>query len=179
VDVIAYNSKVFYVITQGAGLGDNVRRVPITGKRDGAGRLERGQRSVAGIQHDGVIARPAPGGFGCQQILPVAYGGDRQGGSAATNYQVMPGDRVFYRRGQRGLVQQLPDEGDGAGREAVRHRWAGHFHIRSMPDHGPQLQFDAKRSLTQTTLCGIAAFGCATGKSTTKEVMPWCVLLSC
>ncbi len=31
VDVIAYNSKVFYVITQGAGLGDNVRRVPITG----------------------------------------------------------------------------------------------------------------------------------------------------
>ena len=31
VDVIAYNSKVFYVITQGAGLGDNVRRVPVTG----------------------------------------------------------------------------------------------------------------------------------------------------
>ena len=31
VDVIAYNSKVYYVITEGAGLGDNVRRVPVTG----------------------------------------------------------------------------------------------------------------------------------------------------
>ena len=31
VDVLAYNSKVFYIITQGAGLGDSVRRLPVTG----------------------------------------------------------------------------------------------------------------------------------------------------
>ena len=31
VDVVAYNSKVYYIITQGAGLGDNVRRLPVTG----------------------------------------------------------------------------------------------------------------------------------------------------
>ncbi len=31
VDVAAYNSKVYYVITQGAGKGDSVRRLPITG----------------------------------------------------------------------------------------------------------------------------------------------------
>ena len=31
VEVLAYNSKVFYVITQGAGLGDSVRRLPVTG----------------------------------------------------------------------------------------------------------------------------------------------------
>mgnify|MGYP000105678810 CR=1 FL=1 len=30
-DVVGYNSKVFYVITDGAGMGDNVRRLPITG----------------------------------------------------------------------------------------------------------------------------------------------------
>src|SRR6185369_16793167 len=27
VDVVAYNSKVYYIVTQGAGLGDNVRRL--------------------------------------------------------------------------------------------------------------------------------------------------------
>ena len=32
VEVVAYNSKVYYIITQGAGLGDNVRRLPVTGK---------------------------------------------------------------------------------------------------------------------------------------------------
>ena len=31
VEVRQYNSKVFYVITEGAGLGDNVRRIPTTG----------------------------------------------------------------------------------------------------------------------------------------------------
>ena len=41
------------------------------------------------------VARPAPGGFGCQQILPVNYQAIAQGGSSATNYQIMPGDRVF------------------------------------------------------------------------------------
>ena len=35
------------------------------------------------------------GGFGYQQILPVDYEAIAQGGSAATNYQIMPGDRVF------------------------------------------------------------------------------------
>ena len=31
VEVVSYNSKVYYVITQGAGMGDSVRRFPITG----------------------------------------------------------------------------------------------------------------------------------------------------
>ena len=31
VDVYAYNSKVYYVITQGAGFGDNIQRFPVTG----------------------------------------------------------------------------------------------------------------------------------------------------
>ena len=41
------------------------------------------------------VARPAPGRFGCEQILPVDYAAITRGGSAATNYQIMPGDRVF------------------------------------------------------------------------------------
>ena len=95
VDVIAYNSKVFYVITQGAGLGDNVRRVPITGNETVQDALSviNGLSQVSSTQV--CIARPAPAGAGYQQILPVDYEAIVKGGSAATNYQIMPGDRVF------------------------------------------------------------------------------------
>ena len=41
------------------------------------------------------IARPAPNGVGCEQILPVAWGDITKGASTATNYQIMPGDRLF------------------------------------------------------------------------------------
>ena len=41
------------------------------------------------------IARPAPSGVGCEQILPVDIEAIMKGGITATNYQVMPGDRVF------------------------------------------------------------------------------------
>jgi len=95
VDVIGYNSKVFYVITEGAGLGDNVRRVPITGNETVLDALSvvNGLSQVSSTRI--WIARPAPGGFGCEQILPVDYEAVARGGSSATNYQVMPGDRVF------------------------------------------------------------------------------------
>jgi polysaccharide biosynthesis/export protein len=93
--VIAYNSKVFYVITEGAGLGDNIRRVPITGNETVLDALS----AVNGLSQLSSthiwIARPAPGGFGCEQILPVDYEAIARGGVATTNYQIMPGDRVF------------------------------------------------------------------------------------
>ena len=41
------------------------------------------------------IARPAPGGTGYEQILPIDYEAISKGGSSATNYQILPGDRVF------------------------------------------------------------------------------------
>ena len=95
VDVIAYNSKVFYVITEGAGLGDNVRRIPITGNETVLDAIStiNGLSQVSSTQV--WIARPAPGGFGCEQILPVNYVAITRGGSSATNYQVLPGDRVY------------------------------------------------------------------------------------
>jgi len=95
VDVIAYNSKVFYVITQGAGLGDNVRRIPITGNETVLDALSvvNGLSQVSSTKV--YIARPAPGCVGYQQILPVDYEAIAMGGSTATNYQILPGDRVF------------------------------------------------------------------------------------
>jgi polysaccharide biosynthesis/export protein len=95
VDVLGYNSKVFYVITDGAGMGDNVRRIPITGNETVLDAVA----AVGGLSQlsskEVWIARPAPGGVGCEQILPVDYAAITRGGSAATNYQVLPGDRVF------------------------------------------------------------------------------------
>ncbi|MBN2473191.1 MAG: polysaccharide biosynthesis/export family protein [Pirellulales bacterium] len=93
--VLAYNSKVFYIITEGAGLGDNFVRVPITGNETVLDALS----NVGGLSQlsstNVYIARPAPGGFGCEQILPVDYIAITRGGSPATNYQMMPDDRLF------------------------------------------------------------------------------------
>ena len=94
-DVASYNSKVYYIITEGAGQGDNVVRVPVTGNEtvlDAIAQINGlSQLSSKRIW----IARPAPGGFGCEQILPVRWDDITRGGLAATNYQIMPGDRVF------------------------------------------------------------------------------------
>ena len=95
VDVFSYNSKVYYVITEGAGFSDNVARFPVTGN-------ETVLDAIAGINglsrlssKDIWIARPAPSGVGCDQVLPVDIEAIMKGGSTATNYQLLPGDRVF------------------------------------------------------------------------------------
>jgi polysaccharide export outer membrane protein len=95
VDVLAYNSKVYYVITQGGGEGDNVVRAPITGNETVIDAVA----TVGGISRVSStrmwIARPAPNGVGCEQILPIEWTDIAQGASTATNYQLMPGDRLF------------------------------------------------------------------------------------
>jgi len=95
VDVFAYNSKVYYVITEGAGLGDRVVRVAATGNETVLDAISQ----INGLSQLSSkrmwIARPAPGGLGCDQILPVNWVEITKGASTATNYQVLPGDRVF------------------------------------------------------------------------------------
>jgi len=95
VDVFAYNSKKYYVITQGAGLGDNVVEAPVTGNETVLDAIAR----IGGISQVSStniwIARPAPNGVGCEQILPVNWDEISRGASTATNYQLMPGDRLY------------------------------------------------------------------------------------
>lgn len=95
VDIASYNSKVFYVYAEGAGVGDNIQRFPITGKETVLDAIA----AVGGLSQVASkniwIARPAPGGEECEQILPVKWDDIVRGGRAATNYQIMPGDRVF------------------------------------------------------------------------------------
>ena len=95
IDVLAYNSKVYYVITQDGGQGDSVIRQPITGNETVLDAVA----NIGGISQFSSsrlwIARPAPNGVGCQQILPVDWKEITEGASTATNYQLMPGDRLF------------------------------------------------------------------------------------
>ena len=95
VDVFAYNSKKYYVVTQGGGLGDNVAEFPVTGNEtvlDAIARLG----GISQVSSTNIwIARPAPNGVGCEQILPVNWEEVSRGASTATNYQLMPGDRLF------------------------------------------------------------------------------------
>lgn len=95
VDIAAYNSKVYYVITQGAGDGDQIVRVPITGNETVLDALSQIGGFTQNQSTTMWIARPAPGGTGCDQILPINWNAIVQGGSTQTNYQIMPGDRVF------------------------------------------------------------------------------------
>lgn len=94
VDVFAYNSKVYYLVIQGAGLGDGVYRFPVTGNETILDAISQ----VNGLQQVSSkriwIARPTdqPGKV---QVLNVKWEELTSQASACTNYQILPGDRVF------------------------------------------------------------------------------------
>jgi polysaccharide export outer membrane protein len=100
VDVFSYNSKVYYVVTEGAGFGDQIARFPVTGNETVLDAVSQINGLSRLSSKDIWIARPAPSGVGCDQILPVDIDAILKGGSTATNYQVLPGDRVFIAQDQ-------------------------------------------------------------------------------
>ena len=95
VDVLIYNSNYYYIVTQGAGFGDNLVRIPSTGNETVLDAIAQ----VGGLTQVSSsrmwIARPGPKDMGCDQILPIDWQGITMGASTATNYQILPGDRVF------------------------------------------------------------------------------------
>jgi polysaccharide export outer membrane protein len=95
VDVFAYNSRVYYVITQGAGMGDGVFRFPVTGNETVLDAISQ----INGLEQVSSkriwIARPGRDCRGCDRILPIDWNAITQCGEVDTNYQLLPGDRVF------------------------------------------------------------------------------------
>jgi len=94
VDVFSYNSKKYYVITQGAGLGDGVYPFPSTGNETVLDAISQ----INGLEMVSSkriwISRPTPE-VGEVQVLPVNWHAITAQGSTGTNYQILPGDRVF------------------------------------------------------------------------------------
>ena len=124
----AFNSKVFYVITQGAGLGDNVRRVPITGNETVLDALSVGQRAVAGLQHDDLDCPAGAGRFRLRADFAGRLRGDRQGRLGGHELPGHAGDRVFI--AEDGMIAANNDltKVTAPVERLLGHRFAGHFH---------------------------------------------------
>lgn len=94
VDVFSYNSKVYYVIAEGAGLGDTVTRFPVMGNETVLDAISNINGLTQVSSKRIWIARPTPHTNEIQ-LLPVDWQAITATGSPATNYQVLPGDRIF------------------------------------------------------------------------------------
>jgi len=95
VRVFSFNSKSYYVIFEALGQGDSITRTPITGNEtvldaiaDQNGLLPTSDRTRIWI------ARPSPDKTG-DQTLPVDYQAIVTRGDTSTNYQLLPGDRLY------------------------------------------------------------------------------------
>lgn len=95
VDVFAYNSKVYYIVTQGAGQGDGVTRVPVTGNETVLDAVSQIQGLQPFSSKRMWVARPAPDELCYDQVLPVDWNSIVQDGDTTTNYQLLPGDRLY------------------------------------------------------------------------------------
>ncbi|MBN2216027.1 MAG: polysaccharide biosynthesis/export family protein, partial [Pirellulales bacterium] len=88
------NSKFCYVVTESSKLGDNVVRLPVTGKETVLDVISQ----LGGLSQVSSrkiwIARPAPPDAGKEIVLSVDWLAITRRGSTATNYQIFPGDRI-------------------------------------------------------------------------------------
>lgn len=95
VDVLAYNSKVFYLIMDGGGYGEQLIRLPCTGNETVLDALSQ-IYGLAQVSSKKIwIARPAPSEYECAQILDVHWRAITREGITTTNYQLFPGDRIY------------------------------------------------------------------------------------
>jgi polysaccharide export outer membrane protein len=95
VDVFAYNSKTYYVITQSSA-GDNVQQFPITGNEtvlDALAHLSTvGSCPITSISNLFIVRTD---NIGRQKTLPIDWQEIGHGGSTETDYQLVPRDRLY------------------------------------------------------------------------------------
>ena len=95
VDMVSFNSKSYYVVTQGAGLGDSISSFPIQGNETVLDAVAQvGGLSSLSSYHMWV-ARPGGNSSGGDQLLPVNLPAIMQRADSSTNYQLFPGDRLY------------------------------------------------------------------------------------
>ena len=97
-DVLAYNSKRYYIVFDGAGFGEQVISFPITGSETVLDALSNAfGLPEAASKRNIWVARRTPHPGQPWQILPVDWVGITQHGITVTNYQILPGDRIYVK----------------------------------------------------------------------------------
>jgi protein involved in polysaccharide export with SLBB domain len=95
VDLFATNSKVYYIIHRQQNGAAAVEEVPITGNETVLDAIAQ----IGGLaMSDAVeicVSRPAPNGIGAAKNLAVEWAELATGASTATNYTLLPSDRVI------------------------------------------------------------------------------------
>jgi polysaccharide export outer membrane protein len=95
VDVLAYNSKVYYVIMDGGGYGQQIVRLPCTGNETVLDAISQ-VNGLSQVSSKRIwIARPSPEVAGHPQILKVNWQSITSDAVATTNYQILPYDRIY------------------------------------------------------------------------------------
>ena len=95
VDVSTYNSKTFYIISDGGGIGEQVTRLPFTGNETVLDAISQ-INGLSEVSSKRIwIARPAPAEAMSSQIMMVEWEDITAFGKTETNYQLMPGDRIY------------------------------------------------------------------------------------
>lgn len=101
VRLIGRNSKVYYVLGEVNAPGV----FPITGRETVLdGILAAGGLTRKASEKCIIVSRPTPPD-GCRIVMPVCYTQIVQLGDTSTNYQLMPGDRIFV--SSQGLTEGL------------------------------------------------------------------------
>jgi polysaccharide export outer membrane protein len=100
VDVLSYNSKVYYICMDGGGYGVQVIRLPCTGNETVLDAMAQVQGLSQVSSKQMWIARPCEDKPGQSRILCVNWDAITAGGITTTNYQIFPGDRIYVRADQ-------------------------------------------------------------------------------
>jgi hypothetical protein len=86
------------VIFDGGGYGQKIFKRPLVGGETVLDALA----DLCGLPPQSSteriwLARPVPGHAGCRVVLPVDWAAITEGAATDTNYQVLPGDRIYVK----------------------------------------------------------------------------------
>ncbi|MCI0700962.1 MAG: polysaccharide biosynthesis/export family protein [Planctomycetia bacterium] len=97
VNVIGYNSKVYYIIFDFGGAGQQIIRLPVTGNDTVLDAISQvnGLTAVSDPKNVWVARSAGPGE--ADQILPVDWHAMTRRGRSESNYQLLPNDRIFVK----------------------------------------------------------------------------------